>query len=731
MRIKKKKDFPYIQQNGFMECGPTCLAMILKYYGYYNVQHFLSSLTEVSTAGVNLYSLGEAAEQFGFKAEAYEMEYEHLSQITLPCIAHYSGIHFIVIYKVTADEVWIADPTYGKDKIKKEEFIKKWNGIVLTVEPTPDIFKNKDLEDAVEAYRARRKSLYGKFYAPVIRSMKGVMGQILLATGVLQVLGLAIPFLTQTIVDYVLVNQNRKLLMVILIGIFLVFIAQVIMLFVRNMLVVHLKIHFELDFFSRFFKHFISLQQKYYDNTKREDFMARFQENITIRQLVNPAVIESVVDLIFILFYIPLLIIYNAKLGLLALLFVLIFAAFSAYFAPIVRSLLYKVFYRNIQTLGDFLDTLLGIQSVKLLSIENLKFWQWKNKYRHTLNTVMDAEQKSTMLHSIQRSVYFVSQIGVFWVGAYMALNNEITIGQYLAITAIFMIVLQALYNLSQIWYNLTELSVSISRLNDVLMQETENHSILDQVNDVHYEDLVAKDLRFKYASSQEEYVLKNINFTIRKGEQIGIVGRNGSGKSTLVKLLVNLYPQYEGSLMIGKTEIRRINPMVLRKKVFLFPQDIYVFNGTIIENIQYGNLNAGIDEVIAAAKLADLHDFVSSQYLGYNFKVGDLGGNISGGQKLKIGFARLFISNPDIIILDEASSMLDVESEQRIMRNIRSHFKDKTIISIAHRMQTLRNSDSIWVIENGEIAEQGTHDVLLEIPDGLYRKFMQTYISF
>lgn len=182
---------------------------------------------------------------------------------------------------------------------------------------------------------------------------------------------------------------------------------------------------------------------------------------------------------------------------------------------------------------------------------------------------------------------------------------------------------------------------------------------------------------------------------------------------------------------MIGKTEIRRINPMVLRKNVFLFPQDIYVFNGTILENIQYGNLNAGIDEVIAAAKLADLHDFVSSQYLGYNFKVGDLGGNISGGQKLKIGFARLFISNPDIIILDEASSMLDVESEQRIMQNIRSHFKGKTIISIAHRMQTLRNSDSIWVIENGEIAEQGTHDALLSIPDGLYRKFMQTYISF
>ncbi|MFM9950283.1 MAG: peptidase domain-containing ABC transporter [Saprospiraceae bacterium] len=729
--MKRIKSFPFIQQTGMMECGPTCLAMIFKYYGYYNIQSLLSKLTEANTAGVNLYSMAEVAEQFGFQADAYEMEYENFAEIKMPCIAHYSGIHFIVVYHVTDETVWVADPAFGKDKIKKADFLKKWNGITLAIEPTPAIFKNKDLEETVREYREHRKSLYNRFYQPVFASLRAVIWQILLASAVLQALGLAIPFFTQTIVDSVLVNQNKKMLMVILLGMFAVFATQVLLLYARNILLVHARVHFELDFFSRFFKHFISLTQKYYDNNKREDFMARFQENITIRQLVNPSVIESVVDLLFVLFYVPVLLIYNLKLGLVALAFVLLYALITLYYTPKIRALAYKVFYHNLATLGDFLDTLLGMQSVKLLAIENFKFWQWKNKYKRTLNVVMEAEQQSALLHSVQRSIYYVSQVGIFWIGAYMTFNNEITIGQYLAITAIFIIVLNALNNLSMIWYNLTELSVSVSRLNDVLVQEEENTSVLDQANDFQCFPLRVSGLNFKYNKSQESYVLNNLNFNIREGEHIGIAGRNGSGKTTLVKMFLNLYPEYEGSIAFGATDMRRINPAALRKKVFLFPQDIYVFNGSIKENILYGNLNADMDDVIRAAKLADLHDFVAAQYLGYNYKIGDYGANLSGGQQLKLGFARLFLSNPDLIILDEASSMLDVESEQKIMANLKAHFKEKTIISIAHRMQTLKNADRIWVIDEGQIVEEGPHAELMQREDGLYHKFMKTYVDF
>ena len=728
--MKAIKSFPFIQQRGMMECGTTCLAMIFKYYGYYNIQTLLARLGEVNTEGTSLYSLADVAGQFGFNAEAYEMGYEHLPKIKLPCIAHYSGVHFIVIYKVSEDYVWIADPAYGKDKIRKADFLKKWNGIVLSVEPTPEIFKNKDLEEAVTTFMTERKSLYKKFYAPVLSGLKKVIWEILIATAVLQILGLAVPFFTQTIIDHVLVNQNKKLLVAILIGMCGIFLTQILLLYVRNMLLVQLRVNFEMEFFSRFFKHFISLKQKYYDSNRREDFMARFQENMNIRQLVSPTVIESIIDLLFVLFYIPVLIYCNVKLGLIALFFVVLYGGFTAYYAPKMKALVTKVFYRNLETLGEFLDSLLGIKSIKLLSIESFKFWQWKNKYKKTLNVVLESEQKSIMLHSIQRSLYFLSQISVFWIGAYMTFNNEITIGQYLSLTAIFMIVLNSLFNLSAIWYNLTELSVSLGRLNDVLIQDTENTSVLNLADHFSTEAIVAKNISFRYNEKDKHYVIRDMSFTVNKGEHIGIVGRNGTGKTTLVKLLLNLNPEYNGEIMLGNYELRQINPLVLRKRIFLFPQDIYIFNGTLKENILYANMNATMDDIIRAAKLADLHDFVKSQYLGYNHKVGDTGSNLSGGQKLKIGFARLFLSNPDIIILDEASSMLDIESEKLIMANVKAHFKGKMLITIAHRMHTLKSADRIWVIENGTISEDGRHDELMA-KGGVYHQFITTYIDF
>lgn len=729
--MKVFQSFPFIQQTGMTECGATCLGMIFKYYGYYNITPLLSQLAGTTTEGVSLYDLSEMAEEFGFATEAYEMQFESLNKIKLPCIAHYDGAHFIVIYKVTETHVWVADPAYGKDKINKEDFTNRWNGIVLTLEPTKEIFKNKDLEDAVAEFRRKRKSLFDKFYRPALNELRPTILRILLATAVLQVLGLAVPFFMQTIIDHVLVNQNKQLLMVVLWGMLAVFIVQVLFLYIRNILLVHFRVHFELNFFSRFFKHFISLKQSYYDANKKEDFMYRFQENITLRQLINPSVIESVIDVLFILVYIPILILYNGRLGMLALAFVMLYLTMSVFFTPKILRSIKKVFYKNIETLGSFLDALLGIQSVKLLSIEKEKFWEWKNKYKHALNYVIASEKKSILLHSIQKSIYYISHIAILWLGAFMAFNQEITIGQYLAISAIFLIVLNALNKLSGVWSNLTELSVSLNRLNDVLTQETEAHSHLEKVVNFDAFPITLSNVNFKYHPNQSHNILKDINLTIRQGENIGIVGRNGSGKSTLVKLLVNFYPQYDGSIKMAQHELKVLNLSSLRKKVFLFPQDIYVFNGTIMENIRYGHPAATVDEVIKAAEKADLTEFIHNQVLGYNYKIGDAGSNLSGGEKLKIGFARLFLSHPDVIILDEASSMLDIETEGKILNAVKSHFNNSTIISIAHRMQTLRSSDRIIVLDEGKIVEEGPHHTLMSITDGIYAGFMKTYISY
>jgi len=729
--MPQPKSFPLIKQSGMMECGPACLAMIFKYYGYYNITGLISQMAETTTEGTSLFHLGEVAEQFGFKTEAYEMKFENFKEVSLPAIAHYEGNHFVVVYKVSKDHLWVANPAYGKDKLTREDFEAKWNGIVLTVEPTPEIFTNKDLEDAVQEFRKQRKSIYSKFYRPALLALRPVIIRILLATAMLQILGLAVPFFVQSIVDHALVNQNHRLLMVILWGMLAVFLLQVLFLYVRNILLVHFRAHFEIDFFGRFFRHFISLRQGYYDANKREDFMYRFQENLKIRQLVNPGVIESVVDLAFVMIYIPVLILYNTKLGLVALACVLLYLGTSAWFTPKIISLVQKVFYRNVQTLGAFLDTLLGMQTVKLLAVENHMFNQWKNRYRRALNVVVDAEKEGIVLHTFQRSIYYLSHISVLWLGAYMTFRQEITIGQYLAISAIFLVVLNALNSLSAIFYNLTELSVSLQRLNDVLVQETEGDASSPKLSSFNATPVELRDVSFSYHPMQGQQVLHHINLTIRRGEHIGIAGRNGSGKTTLAKLLLNLYPQYEGSITMDGKSLRDLNLGVLRRKIFHFPQEIYLFNGTIMENIRYGNMDASTEDIIKAAERADLHELVQQLHLGYNHQVGDLGGSLSGGQRLKIGFARLFLSNPELIVLDEASSMLDVETEHRIITNVKAHFHEATIISIAHRMNTLRTADRILVLDQGTIVEEGTHDHLMTLPNGLYAGFMKTYINY
>lgn len=729
--MRKPVIFPFIKQSGMMECGPTCLAMIFRYYGYYNITGLISQMAETTTEGTSLYHLGEVAEQFGFNTEAYEMKFENIQEVSLPAIAHWEGNHFVVVYKVSSTHIWVANPAYGKDKLTREQFEAKWNGILLTIEPTPEIFKNKDLEDAVEEFRQRRKGLFGKFYRPALLTLRPVIFRILLATALLQLLGLAVPFFMQSIVDHALVNQNQRLLMVILWGMLAVFLLQTIFLYARNILLVHFRAHFEIDFFGRFFRQFISLKQGYYDANKREDFMYRFQENLKIRQLVNPGVIESVVDLAFVMVYLPVLILYNAKLGMVALAFVALYLSTSAWFTPRIISLVQKVYYRNIETLGAFLDTLLGMQTVKLLAIENHMYIQWRNRFRRALNVVVDAEKTGIMLHTLQRSIYYSSHIAVLWLGAYMTFRQEITIGQYLAITAIFLLVLNALNSLSAVFYNLTELAVSLRRLNDVLLQEPEDKGLLDKVNTFKATPVELRNVNFSYSLVQGQNVLQDINLTIRRGEHIGIAGRNGSGKTTLAKLLLNFYPQYEGSITVGSVNLREVNLSVLRKKIFHFPQEIYLFNGTILENIRYGNMEASVEDVIRAAELADLHEFVHQLHLGYNHKIGDIGGNLSGGQRLKIGFARLFLSNPELIVLDEASSMLDVETEHRIMTNVKEYFRDATIISIAHRMNTLRVSDRILVMDQGSIVEEGSHEQLLRMEGGLYAGFMKTYVNY
>ncbi|OJJ14081.1 hypothetical protein BKI52_44670 [marine bacterium AO1-C] len=712
-----------------MECGTTCLAIIFKYYGYSDIRNFLSDKAEVNQAGTDLFTLSTLAEDFGFEASGYRMEYSSFTEVALPCIAHYDGNHFVVIYKTSPTHVWVADPAIGKYKLSREEFEAKWNGIVLVLEPTADLFKKNKHTEEVKRLKQAQKKLIKEFYVKTLLSSKKFLIRVVLATLLLQSLGLALPFFTQGIIDHVLANDNFKLLYAILIGMFLVFTTQIILSYSRNILLAQFKVVFERSFFSAFFEHFIRLKQSYFDRHKREDFINRFQENMKIRKAMNPGILEALIDTAFVLAYLCILFVYNVYLGLVTLGFIVLYTTLAFVFFPRLKNLESQIFSENVKTMGQFLDTLLGMQSVRLLGIEKVKFWQWKNQYTKNLNKVLETENAYIKLSTLLSGVFFISQATIYWLGAYFTFANQLSLGQYIAFITIYTILINSLRNVTNLGFIFTELTVSFNKVNDVLLQEAETHEKavkpMPAQPSIHF-----KDVFFKYKSQSDQWILKGVNLDIPFGSQVGIVGRNGSGKSTLIKVLARLYDHYTGNITIGETPIAHVSMLEFRKKVGIIPQDVFLFDGTIRENILYGNPKATTEEIIEAAKMADLHDFVKTQYLGYNLKIGENGVKLSGGQQLKVAFARLFVANPDIIILDEASSALDIATEKKIMENIQTKFAGKTVISIAHRIHTLKSSDLIIVIDQGQVAETGNHDQLME-SKGVYYDFTNTYLNF
>lgn len=712
-----------------MECGTTCLAIIFKYHGYADVRSFLSEKAEVNQAGTDLLTMSKLAEDFGFETSGYRIKFEHFAELTLPCIAHYDGNHFVVIYKTSQKHVWVADPAVGKYKLSKEEFEAKWNGIVLVLKPTSDLFRTNKHAEEVKQLKQAQKRIIKEFYIKTLLSSRKFLIKVILATLLLQSLGLALPFFTQGIIDHVLANNNFKLLYAILIGMFLVFTTQIVLSYSRNILLAQFKVVFERSFFSAFFNHFIRLKQSYFDRHKREDFINRFQENMKIRKAMNPGILEALIDTAFVLAYLCILFIYNLYLGLATCAFVVLYTLLAWIFFPRLKNLESQIFSENVKTMGQFLDTLLGMQSVRLLGIEKVKFWQWKNQYTKNLNKVLETENAYIRLSTLLNGVFFVSQATIYWLGAYFTFANQLSLGQYIAFITIYTILINSLRNVTNLGFIFTELTVSFNKVNDVLLQTAETHE--KAVKPMTAEPSIRFDnVSFKYKSQSDPWILKDVNLEIPFGAQVGIVGRNGSGKSTLIKLLARLYDHYSGSIAINETPLEHISMIDFRKKVAIIPQEVFLFDGTIRENILYGNPQATTEEIIAAAKMADLHDFVKTQYLGYNLKIGENGVKLSGGQQLKVAFARLFVANPDIIILDEASSALDIAIEKKIMENIHAKFAGKTIISIAHRIHTLKSSDLIIVIDQGQIAETGNHDQLME-SKGVYYDFTNTYLNF
>ena len=543
-------------------------------------------------------------------------------------------------------------------------------------------------------------------------------------------LGLTQSLFLKLFIDGILPQQNQTWLLVGLGGLGGVFLLQMVLSLIRDRLLTKFTAKFEWQFFSKYFEHFIYLKQAYFDKRKKDDLVINFQENMHLRGVVSASMIEGIIEAPLVLVYLVLMFFFSVELATIAIVVAFFYGVTVFALTPRTVTAGQKMQYENSVYLWNLLDTILGITNVKLLSAEQVKFNAWKAQYRKNIDQSLETGKVQSRLSYSLVGVYWLSQTIIFGLGAYWVYQNKLSLGGYLASFFIFNLIIGRIAGSASIWLEITSLLDTFNKLYDTLSQKTEQSDELPIVDDLQIDKVQFQNVTFNYDENEDEPILQDLNFEIKQGDFVGIVGRNGSGKSTLVRLLTHLYDTYQGQIYLGNQELKNLSPQQVREKVVMIPQEVELFNTTIAENITFGLENTTQEQLEQAVKMADLQGFIESKYLGYDLRIGMHGTKLSGGEKLKLAFARLFMRNPDIIILDEASSALDADAEAKILQNVREHFQGKTIISIAHRITTLKNADKIIVLDGGKVSEEGTHQELLD-QQGTYYQFMQSYLNF
>ncbi len=708
---RRRVFFPFIRQHDETACGSTCLMMIARFYGKNFSSSRVRDLAHVDISGSSLANLAGAAEQLGFATRGVRLGYDDLAAAPLPAVVHWQGCHFVVVYRMTDQWVWVADPALGLRKYSRAHFEKNWTGIALLLEPTP-----------VFGTQPEDKTTFRNFL-PFIAPYRGLLLEILLASILLNLFGLATPIFTQNIVDHVLTHNNVSMLNLMFAGMLLVVVFQALVGTLRQYLIVHVSLHIDLRMLVSFYKHLLALPLGYFKARRIGDFISRFGENQKIRDFMTHTALTLVLDAVLVVLYLTLMFYYNPRMAGLTCVFIPIFVAVTLGFTPVLRRLNVDAFAARTDAESLLIESINGIDTVKAMNVEYPTRWKWENKFIHAMSIDFRLFHTGIGFYNLASFVGALSSAVLLWYGARQVIALRMSVGELMAFMALLGSVLTPINRILNAWDDIQQTLVSVDRLNDVLNARTEFPAggaaegiLLREPRG----ELVFKDVYFRYGGEDDPYILSQLNLRVPAGQVLALVGRSGSGKTTLATLVARLYDPTDGQVLLDGCDLRNLNLTQLRRLIGYVPQDSYLFNGTISENIALGDPDLNSELVMRAAQLANAHDFINGLPLGYQTKIGESGLRLSGGQKQRICIARALYRDPQIIILDEATSSLDTESEQALQKSMGTILKNRTALVIAHRLSTIRNADHIVVLDNGTIVEQGTHADLMR-SRGLY----------
>lgn len=709
----------YFQQLDITDCGAACLAMIASHYGKRLSISEIRGYAGTDIIGTNINGLLIAAKKYGLKGTAVKGGKDAISStLSVPFIAHMhiqrnDDIwidHYVVIHKINRKKIliWDPDPLYKKQKLSYEQFFKWWTGYAIFFEPTVDFTKSNKKENLlfkfIPIFLPHKKTLIFSFCASIL----------LIAFGIIT------SFYYKYVFDEVIYSKAIFSLHTLTIGVLLVVIIQCLMETVRNILLSHFSFKTDLQLNFSYLAHIFNLPLSFFESRKAGEILSRLGDLDKIKQTLSSAALSGLMDVVMLVICGPILLTINAKLFAISIITVVLASVVSIIYAKIYRSYYSKSMSLNAEVQSYLYESLNGAATVKALNAENIINTEYEKKKMTAIANGWTLNQYGISQGFVSGIINGVSGILVYWIGCSSIIDGTMSFGTLITFNSLLGYFTGPLFRLINIQNQVQEALVAAERVGEILELEKERNDSVKGLKPKRIEGHIRfENVTFSYGSRRPVY--RNFSLDIPAGSWSAFVGPSGSGKTTFVKLLLKFYEVQQGQVFLDNNDLRDIDTSYLRSRIGYVPQEIFLFSGTIRENIALHKPDANLEEIIEVAKKAGAHDFIENLPKRYETILGENGGGLSGGEKQRLALARALLGNPSLIILDEATSSLDSISEMEIHRVIRKLKSDKiSVILIAHRLTTVVGCDTIFVMKEGIIVEQGTHKQLLET-GGLY----------
>ena len=705
MKFRKKHYRPQMDQ---MDCGVASLAMVFGYFGSYYSLASLRELAKTTTNGTTALGLVKVAEELGFETQAIQadMSLFDLPDLTFPFIVHVLKegelLHYYVVTGRDKENIYIADPDPGirLTKLSRERFEKEWTGTSIFMAPSPNY----------KPHQEKRQGLTS--FLPILINQKGLIINIILATFLVTLINIVGSYYLQSIIDTYVPNQGSSTLSIISICLVIVYALQQILSFAQDYLLIVLGQRLSIDIILSYIKHAFHLPMSFFATRRTGEIVSRFTDANSIIDVLASAVISIFLDISTVLIISIILFLQNSNLFFISLLglpvYVVIIFAFMKPFEKMNRDTMEA----NATLSSSVIEDINGIETIKSLASEKTRYQKIDREFVDYLKRSFTYSRAESQQKALKKLAQLSLNVCVLWIGANFVMTGEMSLGQLITYNTLLYYFTNSLENIINLQSKLQTAQVANSRLNEVYLvkSEFEEQKMVEDLSMVQG-DMTFKGIHYKYEYGQD--ILSDINLTIKQGSKIALVGISGSGKSTLAKMMVNFYNPNQGEIRLGDMNLNQIDKKSLRKHINYLPQQPYIFNGTILENLLLGAKEGTTrEDILRAVELAEIREDIERMPLNYQTELTSDGTGISGGQRQRIALARALLTDAPILILDEATSSLDILTEKRIVDNLMN--LDKTLIFIAHRLTIAERTEKVVVLDRGKIVEEGNHAELL-----------------